>query len=96
MRIISTFEMRQKEVINLCDGSRLGYACDFEFCVEEGRIIAIIITAQSGFLGLGKVLEIVIPWDKIQCIGEDTVLVKIPTNEFSHCQRPRKKKNWFF
>lgn len=95
MRICSTSELRQKEIINLCDGSRLGYACDFEFCIEDGKILSLIINVQGGFLGLGKTTEIVIPWDKIQCIGEDTILVRLLPPEFAHCQRPRKKHNWF-
>lgn len=95
MRICSTADLRLKEVINLCDGSRLGYPCDFEFCLDEGKVLALIINVQSGFLGIGKCTEIVIPWDKIQCIGEDTILVRIPTNEFSRCQRPKKKCGWF-
>ena len=31
MKRCSTAELRNLEIVNLCDGARLGYACDFEF-----------------------------------------------------------------
>ena len=43
MNVCNTEELRCKEIINLCDGSRLGYACDFEFEIDNGKIISIII-----------------------------------------------------
>ncbi|MGI6753530.1 MAG: YlmC/YmxH family sporulation protein [Eubacteriales bacterium] len=95
MRVCSTAELRRKEVINLCDGSRLGFACDFEFDIDEGKILALIISGQEGFFGFGKCADIFIGWERIQCIGEDTILVKIPTGEFACCERPRKKGAWF-
>ena len=45
-------DLRQKEVINIKDGSRLGYVDDVEFEVASGQIIAIIIYGQSRFFGL--------------------------------------------
>lgn len=69
-------DLRQKEVINIKDGSRLGYVDDVEFEVASGQIIAIIIYGQSRFFGLfGKCDDYIIPWCDIEKIGEDTVLV---------------------
>ena len=36
-------ELKQKEVINVCDGCRLGYTTDLEFDSCTGNIIALII-----------------------------------------------------
>ncbi len=95
MRVLSTSELRLKEIINLCDGARLGYACDFEFCRDDGKIIALIITGGGGFFGIGRCHDIRICWDKIQCIGEDTILVKITPAEISCCSNERRKFGWF-
>ena len=65
---------RDKEVINSCDGRRLGYVTDIEFDVCDGRVTAIIVPTKGGFLGCGCE-EIVIPWEKIQKIGEAIILV---------------------
>ena len=65
---------REKEVINACDGRRLGYVTDIEFDVCDGRITAIVVPTKNGFFGYGCE-EIVIPWEKIQKIGEDIILV---------------------
>lgn len=96
MRKMGTDELRQKEVINLCDGSRLGYVCDFEFDACDGRICSLIVPKSSGFLGLGKDCDIVIPWCRIECIGEDAILVKLPKEEIEACEchdKKRKKGN---
>ena len=91
MERFNTCELRDKEVINLCDGSRLGCPTDFEFNSCDGRISALIIAGQCGFLGLGRSKDIIIPWSKIECIGEDTILVKLTTQELSCCVCSRHK-----
>ncbi len=68
-------DFRDKEVICVSDGRRLGYVCEIEFDVCEGRITAIVVRGEGGFLGVGKGEELIIPWEKIQKIGEDIILV---------------------
>lgn len=96
MERFSTCDLKLKEVINLCDGSKLGYPCDFEFDRCDGRILAIIVPRSSGFLGLGKCDDLIIPWNKIKCIGDDAVLVRLPISE-SHLwnDKKKRKKNGF-
>ena len=36
-------ELREKEVINVCDGEKLGNVCDVDFDVKTGRICSLII-----------------------------------------------------
>lgn len=92
MDIISTTELRRKEIINLCDGSRLGFACDFEFDRCSAQITGLILEQQTGFLGLGAGERVIIPWCKIQCIGEDTILVNFTSHELnSFCKKKKKK-----
>ena len=88
MRRISTVELRKKEVINLCGGEKLGYACDFEIDADDGRILSLIVTSGS-FSLFCKSDEYVIPWCKIECIGEDTVLVRVAHGELCDNRKRR-------
>lgn len=90
MRIISASELEKREVINLCTGEKLGFICDFEFDVDIGCIISVSVLRRSEIPFLRKREEYIIPWKRIECIGEDTVLVKIPNEEiggFRKCKR---------
>ena len=90
MRKIGTDDLRQKQIINLCDGASLGYASDFEFDAVNGRIIALIVPRGAGFLGFARACDLIIPWCKIECIGEDAILVKLPEEEFKSCECEQK------
>ncbi len=71
-------DMREKEVINLNDGCRLGPVCDVEFDTCSGSIITLIIFGRSKCFGLlGREEDIRICWDEIKVIGNDTILVDI-------------------
>ena len=89
MNIITLSDLSKKEIINVCDGTRLGYPVDYEFDVCTSNIIGIIIEKSCGFLGLVSGERTVIPWCKIECIGEDAILVRISSDE---AQRLRKTK----
>lgn len=74
------YDFRQKEVINISDGRRLGYIYDVEIDEESGRINSAIVPVSGKVLGIfGKDNEYVIPWEKIKKIGEDIVLVETDT-----------------
>ncbi len=83
MKRCSTAELRKLEIINLCDGARLGYASDFEFDCEDCRVLSLIISGNCGFFGFGKEEDLIIPWNRIECIGEDTILVKLSAQELA-------------
>ncbi len=70
-------DLRYKEVVNISDGSCLGCVSDVEVDTQCARVVAVIIYGRPRFFGLfGREEDIVIPWDQIECIGEDTVLVR--------------------
>lgn len=71
-------DFRQKEVINVNDGRRLGFVSDVEIDLEQGKIEAIVLPGVARLFGLlGKDSEFVIPWEKIVRIGEDIILVDL-------------------
>ena len=95
MEHLNTCSLREKEVINLCDGTRLGCPDDFEVNVCDGRIVSIVVPRPSGFLGLSHAKDLVIPWHKIECIGEDAILVRISNEELCRAEQQKKKKSIF-
>lgn len=69
-------ELRHKEVINSKNGCRIGFVDDVEVNTENARLVAIVIYGKPRFFGLfGKDEDLVIRWENIQLIGEDTILV---------------------
>lgn len=70
------FDFRNKEVININDGKRLGFIEDVELDIDSGEISAVIIPISGKILGIfGKETEYIIPWNSIKKIGHDIVLV---------------------
>ncbi len=99
--IINASELREKDVINTCGGRRLGYICDYQIDTDCGKICAIYVTEQLFGVFCGRNAAR-IPWEKIVCIGEDTVLVQMPENfccepcEGKREKEKRKKGGWLF
>lgn len=89
MKRCSTAQLRDREIINLCDGTRLGFADDFEFDLCDGRITALLLT-DRGVFHFSKCEDLRIPWDKIECIGEDTILVRLNLSEAPYCEFVKK------
>ena len=90
MQRYSTLELREKEVINVCDGSKLGHPTDFEFNVYEGVITAIVIPRAGGLFGMFRGEDIVIPWDRIERIGTDAILVRMSDSELGLVSKDRR------
>lgn len=75
--MLKTSDLKLKEVINILDGKRLGAITDIEIDIETGRLTAIVVPGPGKFLGLfGRNEDVVIPWDKINKIGMDVILVE--------------------
>ena len=83
MRKVSTAELREKEIINLCTGEKLGYPTDFDIDLDECRVISMFVSKSCGFSLFDKSEEIMIPWCRIECIGEDAILVKLTDTDLS-------------
>ena len=86
-------DMRCKEVINLCDGERLGYVCDVEVNVITGQMCSIIVPGPCRVLGLfWREADYVIPWECIKRIGDDIILIEM-TGDYRRDRREGRK--WF-
>lgn len=69
--------LSRKEIINIHDGSRLGYVGDSDLVIDEdtGDIQSIIIVPRG--LKMKTTRELDIPWTSIKKIGEEILLVDI-------------------
>jgi YlmC/YmxH family sporulation protein len=73
-------DLRVRDVINIADGRRLGLICDVELDLQHGRITALVVPGPARFFGLfGRERDYVIAWDDIVKIGEDVILVDVPS-----------------
>ena len=79
VKVISTEELKNKEVINIFDGKSMGYVSDIEIDLEEGKIEGIVIPANRNFFNIfGKTDDdYIIRWENIKTIGDDVILVNI-------------------
>ncbi len=83
--------LRNKEVINICDGARLGYICDTDISVPEGNICGLIIPQSTGLFSFKKVKNIYIPWHRVEKIGDDIILVDLPDIPDDPCREKKEK-----
>lgn len=75
---MSVNDLKQKEVINICDCRRLGYVGDVDFDMETGCLLAIIVPGPGCFCGfLVREREYVIPFCDIRQVGPDIILVNV-------------------
>ncbi len=71
-------DFKHKEVINITDGKRLGYVQDVCANLETGTITHIIVPGSNKIINFfTQNNNIVIPWQKVKCIGDDIILVEI-------------------
>ena len=94
-------DLRDKDVINICDGRKLGCVDDVEVDVNSGRLVAIIVPCDGRLFGFGRSKNLVILWDSIEKIGDDTILVRIDVKDYAfrgevlETDRARKRKFFF-
>lgn len=76
--ITSSFcELKNKEVVNICNGCLLGCISDIEFNVCTGEIISIVLPGNGLLASLSSKNRITIPWGDIDQIGKDAILVRL-------------------
>ena len=69
-------ELRNRQVVCVKDGCVLGYVSDIELDSENGRLTALVIYGRPKLMGLfGHETDIVVPWEEIKVIGQETILV---------------------
>jgi len=92
-------DLMDKEVINVCDGKRLGYAYDVEVDVCDGKILSLIVSSECSGL-FSKSEEFCIPWKCVKSVGNDIIIVETQevcrrNNSPDECSSKKKKRGWF-
>ena len=84
---ISYCELRNKEVVNICDGKNLGNIIDLMIDTNCGKILGLIVPANNkNFFTIFKSNnDIFIPFNRICKIGKDTILVDIIMQQSCNC-----------
>ncbi len=90
---VSFSQLRAKEVIRLCDAESVGCVSDLLFDGESGGICALCVVPSSGWGAVFSGEHTVIPWDRIRCIGRETVLVDIGAGECRGCSE-HSERGW--
>lgn len=76
------YDLKEKEVINMCDCRRLGFVSDVVFEFPSGCIIAFIVPGPGHICGIfGRDTEYVIPFSCVRQIGGDIILVDVKVEE---------------
>ena len=79
--------LQEKEVINVCDGKRLGCVCDLEIDIHTGKICTIIIPEDSKWNFFAKERAFFVPWRCIRRIGDDIILIEADAEELLQMDR---------
>lgn len=83
--MINTQDIRDKEVINIHDGRSMGYVDDMEVDLQRGLVEGIVVpAARRMFSFFGRDTDVVIRWKDVKRIGEDVVLVDVPSVNSLH------------
>lgn len=71
-------DLRDKEVINIKTGTRLGLINDMVIDTNNGFVRSLVIPGPGKILGfIGKSDDVIINWSDIQTIGNDFIIVNI-------------------
>ena len=77
---ISFCEMRSKEVVNMCDGKKLGHIIDLSITLS-GQVLGLILPNDKNIFRTANSSNcLFVPWCNICRMGDDIILVNIEQN----------------
>lgn len=90
-------ELRNKEVINIYNGERLGFIDDIKLDTENNSVITFIIYGREKLFGiLGKQNDILINCNQIHLVGDETILVSVESVQYEDTSEKRSLIHKFF
>lgn len=81
-------DLEDKDVVNICSGSKFGRVCDLEIDTTCGKITAFFVTEGFGGFWQNRGDSLKILWENVRCVGEDAILVEVQ-REIPDCTRKR-------
>jgi len=84
-------DLRDRELIDIAEGSRFGCVGDVEVDWEQGKILSLVVPGRLRFFGLlGREEDIIVPVEAVKRFGEDLILVD--SGRISRHSGPRREK----
>ena len=78
--MLSTQDIKNKEVINIYDGRSLGFVGDLDVDPEKGILLGLVISPPRGFFQFfARETEYMVSWKEVRRIGDDVILVESPS-----------------
>lgn len=90
---IAFTDLKEKEIINVTDGKKLGHIIDFLFDIETGQIKGIVVPGERKIFKRNE--DIFVPLEKIRRIGGDVILVKLKIQNNDSFFNSKKVENSF-
>lgn len=88
-------DLQRKEVVSVKNGVKLGFADDVTIDTEEAQVRGLVVYGKLRLFGLlGRRPDVVIPWESIEVIGEDAILVNIEELPKETVRRSRWAELW--
>ncbi len=84
-------DLRDKEVVNVADGSRLGSVEDVLVDTVSGRVLALVVPGPCRLLGLffpGD--DYIVRWECVRRIGDELILIDV-RGGCERAKRPRRR-----
>ncbi len=73
-------ELAGKEIINICNGARLGVVGESDLAIDEdsGQVRSIIIPRRGNLINFWvEKQNMIIPWDSVKKIGHEVIIVDL-------------------
>lgn len=81
-------DLKNKQVVSVKDGAVIGFVYDIEINTVDGSMTSIIILGRPRFFGIfGRDDDIVIPWENIEVIGQETILVSCEPSLYANYKK---------
>lgn len=88
---ISYNELRQKEVINVRTGKRLGRISDMIISSTDKYVLGLVVPAERRLFAPRE--DIFIPWQNIKKIGDDVILITLDEKSCPNIVRNKNDKD---
>ena len=76
--ICSLADLKDKDIINICNGENLGYADDIRLDTRTAAVTGLILYGKPRYFGLfGAREKSIITYEQIRLIGKDVILVSL-------------------
>lgn len=70
-------DIKSKDVINVCNGRKLGRTIDLVIDTVVGKVRGIVVPGEKGLNFFKSSDDLYIPWKNIKRIGSDVILVEV-------------------